>query len=293
MVLRWAAEPRQWRPAAITLLVLATVAVVSYAAMSPPLSYHAYLKAESLHAFVASLARNLAFPWINSPRRSIVWLPMVAVAILVLARRLRSTPLEQMSLALGAWVVMQAAATAYSRGVGGGAPQSRYLDSLSFGFVANSIAMLALLECGKTRRWRIAMSGATAVWLAIGVVGIAQVSRQMLEKDGRSRSIWMQEYVRNVRHFVMSGDVATLSEKRGPMEVPYPSRKVERLAPPSVRARRSCRPSFVTRRARGSGRGGSSLHSHRVAKGPIAGVGFLRTRAGEVDRPLRERADEM
>ena len=223
VVLRVAAEPRQWRAALITILVLAVVAGVSYAAMSPPLAYHAYLKAESTHAFVASFARNLAFPWINSPRRSIVWMPIAAVAVVVLIRRLRSTPLEQLSLALGVWVVMQCAATAYSRGVGGGAPQSRYLDSLSFGFVANSLAMLALLEWSSTRRWRTAMAGATAIWLAIGSFGIYQVSRQMIEKDGRSRSIWMQEYVRNVRHLIMSGDVATFGEKRGPMEVPYPN----------------------------------------------------------------------
>jgi hypothetical protein len=223
VLLRFAANPRdEWRPAIVTLAALSAVAVVSYAALSPPLAYHAYLKAATLHFFGAALARNLAFPWITSPRLAIlVWIPMILMTARVLVRRLRATPLEQISLALGAWVVLQCAAIAYSRGVGGTAPASRYLDMLSFGFVVNSMALLTLVDWRPSRRWTMAMTGVLAIWIAVAAAGIAQLSQNVVAKDGRTRLTWMQEHVRNVRHFVMSGDLPTLAAKRGPFEVPY------------------------------------------------------------------------
>ncbi len=245
VVLRAAAR-REWRHAVVTLAALAMVAGVSYAALSPPIPYHAYLKAETLHAFGASFARNLAFPWITSPRLSVLlWLPLLAMAASVLLRRLRPTLLEQVALALGAWVVLQGAAIAYSRGVGGTAPASRYLDVLSFGFVVNSMAMLALIDWRASRRWTIGMTAALTIWIAAGGWGIARLSETIVARDGRTRLTWMQEHIRSVRHFVMSGDLPTLAAKRGPFEVPYfnPSMLggwlghpvIRRLLPPTIR----------------------------------------------------------
>jgi hypothetical protein len=211
---------------------------VSYAALSPPLPYHAYLKAGTWLAFKVSFARNLAFPWIESPRASVLlWIPLMIVAGMVVVRRLRSTPLEQLSLALGAWVAIQCAALAYSRGVGGTVPASRYLDMLCFGFVVNTMALLAIAASRESRQWKVAGTLAIAIWIAIGAAGINGVTRSILAKDGRDRRLWSQEYVRNVRHFVMSGDLATLAEKRGPQEVPYfsPSMLAGWLMHPYVR----------------------------------------------------------
>ncbi len=222
VVMRTLDRPREWKMALVNIAALAAVAAVAYAALSPPLAYHESLKAGSWLAFKVSFARNLAFPWITAPRSSVLlWLPLIAVVVFALTRRLRTTPLEQFSLALGAWVVIQCAALAYSRGVGGTAPASRYLDMLSFGFVVNSLAFLALSDARPGRGWRRALGVATVAWLAIGAYGIADLSRAVLAKDGRERSIWMQEYVRNVRQFIMTGDVARLVEKRGPYELPY------------------------------------------------------------------------
>jgi hypothetical protein len=244
VLLKMLDQPREWRLALVNLAALASVAAVSYAALPPPLPYHEHLKAATWLAFKVSFARNLAFPWIASPRASVLlWVPLMLVAGLVLLRRLRSwrservdarsTPLEQLSLALGAWVAIQCAALAYSRGANGTTPASRYLDMLCLGFVANTMALMAIAAAvgvssrrssavGATpRHWTIAGQVAIAAWLAIGAVGITDLSRTVIRKDGRDRWMWSQEYVRNVRHFVMSGDLASMAEKRGPQELPY------------------------------------------------------------------------
>jgi hypothetical protein len=222
VVLRAINQPSEWRLAVVNTAALAAVAAVSYAALSPPLAYHAYLKAGTWLAFKVAFARNLAFPWIESPRASVLlWVPLMIVAGIVLVRRLRSTPLERLSLALGAWVAIQCAALAYTRGVNGTAPASRYLDMLCYGFVVNTMAVLAIAALRGSRAWKLAGTAAIAIWIAIGAVGITDLSRSVLAKDGRDRRQWSQEYIRNVRRFVLSGDLSAFADKRGPQELPY------------------------------------------------------------------------
>ncbi len=213
---------RNWKRGAIDIAMLAAVAAIGYATMSPPIGYHEYLKAASLLAFAKAFVHNASFPWIARLRPVlVVWLPLAAVTIALLRRRLRATPLEQLALTLGVWVIVQCAALAYSRGGGGNVPTSRYLDMLAFGFVANSLAMLALLDSRISRRGLAVLTTSTVVWLAAGAYGIAQVSEAVLAKDGRERRLWMQDYVRNVQHYVVTGDLAALKQKRGPRDVPY------------------------------------------------------------------------
>ena len=225
VALRWFNAPRDWRLALVNVAALAVVAGVGYAALSPPLPYHAYLRAGTWLAFKVSFARNLAFPWITSPRLSVIlWVPLMLVALGVLVRRLKTTGLEQMSLALGAWVVLQAATIAYSRGVNGATPASRYLDMLSFCFVVNTVALIAIVDGRTTRLSTRVTSGALVVWMLAGAAGVTLLSQSILAKDGREKLQWMQEYVRNVRHYVVTGELAPLLEKRGPFEVPTSAR---------------------------------------------------------------------
>ena len=214
--------PHEWRLALVNIAALAVVAGVGYAVLSPPLPYHDYLKAGSWLHFKVAFARNLAFPWITSPRLSpVLWVPLILVALSVLVRRLKTSGLEQLSLALGAWVVLQAATIAYSRGVNGATPASRYLDMLSFGLVVNTVALIALFDARKRRLAKLVTGGALAVWVIAGAAGVTLLSQSILAKDGREKLQWMQEYVRNVRHYVVTGELAPFLEKRGPFEVPY------------------------------------------------------------------------
>jgi hypothetical protein len=238
--------PREWRQALVNVAALAVVAAVGYAALSPPLHYHEFLKAGTWLAFKVSFARNLAFPWVTSPRVSVlVWVPLMLVSVAVLVRRLKTTGLEQVTLALGAWVVVQAATIAYSRGVNGAIPASRYLDMLSFGFVVNTLAFVALVDGRQSRFWKRATGGALVLWLLASAVGVTMLSQTTLADAGREKRVWMENYVRNIRHLVVTGDLATFVEKRAPSELPYFSPMmlagwlshpyIRGILPPSVR----------------------------------------------------------
>ena len=90
---------------------------------------------------------------------------------------------ERLTCALAVWVLLQAGAMAYSRGVNGVAPASRYLDLLSFGFVLNTVALATMLD--QPKRWvRIAATVGVAAWVVAGTIGIARLSREMLTHGG-------------------------------------------------------------------------------------------------------------
>src|SRR3984893_233056 len=121
-----------WRELRLTLAAAAVVIAVGVASTAPPLPHHAPYKAGTLGAFATALARNGAWPWIDSPVFSVLmWLPLVVMVLLALRRDKSPTELERITCALGAGAVLQASALAYARGVGGQAPASRYMDLLS------------------------------------------------------------------------------------------------------------------------------------------------------------------
>ena len=221
--LAWLSRPREWRALLATAIALGVVAAVAYAAMAPPLPAHEYLRAGTWLAFKVAFARDLAFPWVMAPRAAmIVWLPMVALGVLVLVRRFRTAAFERYLLGLGAWVAVQCAAVAYSRGVDGAVPASRYLDMLSFGFVGNTMALIALAAAIRPGRWiRIAAWSMVTLWLAVGALGIDRWSDQVVATDGQVRRQWMRTYVRNVREFVLTDNLAPWMRKTGPQEIPY------------------------------------------------------------------------
>jgi hypothetical protein len=126
--------------------------------------WHADLKAKTVHDFVFSIVHSLEWP--HRERHwaaAILWAPWVLVAWAVAQGRRAppdradhapapaagriATPLDaaQAILALGGWVLIQLAATAYARGVGADYPASRYMDTLVFGAMANAAALGWLL----------------------------------------------------------------------------------------------------------------------------------------------------
>jgi hypothetical protein len=216
-------DPRTaWRSLAANVVALAAIAAVGYGALPPSVGAHESLKAGTFFYFRVSLTRNLAFPFINYPRAVVfMWLPLAILGVAILRRKFRTTAIEQVALALAAWVVVQGAAMAYSRGAGGLAPASRYLDLLALGMVANVMAFLAAFAADATWRRRAMIAGALAVWLGVTSIGIYRVSRDILESGARVRAQWTQEHIKNVRHFVMTDDFDSFVSKRGPQDVPY------------------------------------------------------------------------
>ena len=198
------------------------MAAVGYVALPPSIADHETLKAGTLRNFRVAFARSLAFPWINYPRATaIMWLPLAVVGLIVLWRRLRTTTIEQVTLTMGAWVVVQCAAMAYSRGANGAAPASRYLDMVALGYLANTTVILSWLTPRTSRRLMAASAFALVAWFAVTGIGIYRVSREMLATHAPLRRQWTREHIRNVRQFVMTDDVRSFLELKGPQDVPY------------------------------------------------------------------------
>lgn len=212
---------RRWRELGLTLAAAGGVVAVGVAIASPPLPRHAPYIAGTLGAFATALARNAAWPWVDSPPLSVfMWLPL-AVMVLLAFRRSGTTELERLTCALGAWAVLQALALAYSRGAGGPAPASRYMDILSMGFVANGMALLAIHDglAAHPGRRRIA-TGVILCWLGFALIGVNGLTQEALRTGALTRRAWMEAYARNVREFLATDDVAAFTSKPFPFQVP-------------------------------------------------------------------------
>jgi hypothetical protein len=253
VVLRAIALRSGWRQLLANVAALTVIAVIAYKALPPPIPSHEALRAASVFYFAVALARSLAFPFINYPRAAVLmWLPVAGLAGVVLWRWLKTTAIERLSLALAVWVLVQSLAVAYSRGATGAAPASRYMDMLAFGVIANAMALLSLFQLHVASAFRRTGTVALALWIGVVGIGVARVSNEMLETSGRERRQWTPEHVKNVRLFVMNGDLDNFLEKKGPQDLPHYSASmlamwlehpyVRRILPAAIRQPLDVRP---------------------------------------------------
>ncbi len=107
---------------------------------------HYMLQAHSIGTFVLALAANLSWPIQDVTFWALLqWLPFVLYLGTYLGMDECSNKMTFV-IGLGLLVILQAAATAYSRGGGGSiAPVSRYQDILSLGVLVNLYAMSPIL----------------------------------------------------------------------------------------------------------------------------------------------------
>jgi hypothetical protein len=211
--------------------------------------WHAEMKAKSVHDFVFSIIHSLQWPWRDKDWAALVlWLPWLLLALHVF--RASPAPLSaessrssQAVLALGGWVLLQLAATAYARGAGADYPASRYMDTLTFGALANALALACLL---RTARLRFLARGPSSllsslgsvvvslVWLVTLSTGLynylAHTARWELE-DAKKYYVKAES---NMRRYLATNDPRHLAAK----DIPFPSPEglAERLAIPSLRA---------------------------------------------------------
>ena len=138
-----------------------------------------------------------------------------------------------------------------------------------------------------------AAQGALAVWLVGAIAGVTLLSQAILAKDGREKLLWMNEYVRNVRHFVVTGDLPTLVQKRGPFEIPYfsPLMLAGWLTHPYVRHILPAAVREPLTLATGETTGAFGQASSH--KDLLIGLGLVCRWAVEGTGPLREPADRL
>jgi len=202
---------------------------------------HAPLKAVSPLVWANVFGRALAWPFCDHAVAALLmFAPLGWLGLRYLKQR-RIDGLEderrrhqiELLLAVGIWVILQAAAIAYGRG-GDGTEEiaSRYMDILALGALANAGAVVMLLNT-LPRRKRLVLPGylwLVAVAAGAGVVSYEQVSRQA----GRPAHLRLE--VQNVRGYVATGDRKYL-EGDPPPPIPYPdpSRLAELLDDPTIR----------------------------------------------------------
>jgi hypothetical protein len=223
MTLKLAGDWHERRESLVTLTTAAAVMGLGMAVVSPPLSGHSPLGAHTAREFSSALAKNLAWPWSDHPELAIaMWLPVALLLVTVVWRRLRTTELERLIVAVGAWVVLNAGAIAYGRGAGGALPATRYMDFLSLGLVANAVTLVTLFDRARTRTIarRFAL-GAFAGWMVFAVAGVDRLTKQTLG----DLAVWRQFFAAhaiNVRRFVITNELAEFISKRPLNEIPYP-----------------------------------------------------------------------
>jgi hypothetical protein len=253
-------DRREWRDSVINAGAGACIVALGVWVASPPLAHHASLKAKTVADFVATLGHDLAWPWIDAPLLSVVmWLPVAVLLAAAMLRRGRTTEFERLITGLSMWVALQSAAIAYGRGAGGVPPANRYLDFLSLGFVANTMALLAAVDRarGNTAATRVARAVLVS-WLVVGAVGVDRLTGQALA----TLTPWRQffsAHAANLRRFVIAGELAEFMAKRPLVDLPYPSQErlatllqdpdIRRILPASIREPIRVQPRLVTNRA--------------------------------------------
>lgn len=203
---------------------------------------HAALKAQSALAWAKVFGRALAWPFCDNAALSLLMYgPLGWLAIQYLFRtRGTSDPhaerrqaQTELLLAVGLWVMLQAAAIAFSRGADGTeAIASRYMDILALGALVNGGAVVVLLAAAPRRKILI-LPG--SVWIGAVIVGAGLTSYR--EASGQAgRQAYLRSEEENVRAYVATGDRKYL-EGDPPPRIPYPdpARLAVLLDDPSIR----------------------------------------------------------
>jgi hypothetical protein len=242
VLVRYVVDRLPLRHVLFTIALSAAVLVIGLVIQSPPVPYHAVLRAQSIREFAGTLSRSLAWPWIDRPTFSLLmWLPLLVAASRALRHR-SARPMDPFAAGLAAWVALQAAAIAYGRGAGGNPPISRYQDALSLGLLVNTYVLVVWLDSvnGPAVPRRIVV----AAWALLAAVGInARVGSAAAELTAL-RILWNAQ-ADSLRRFVATGDAVELAA-RPVDQLAYPDAAVlaslashpfiQRILPASVRA---------------------------------------------------------
>jgi hypothetical protein len=221
-----AIKRRRWPLAESATPIFAAVVLAGGFFLRVDFPAHAALKAHSALIWASVFARSLAWPFCNSAAAALLlYSPLCALAVLYFQRRQMADPHNsgrqrkiELLLAVGIWVVLQAAAIAYSRGGDGTeAIASRYMDVLALGALVNGAAGFVLLGALGRRRNRVILF---CVWIGV-VAGGAGLTSYWQFSGQAGRQAWLRTAEENVRAYIATGDRRYL-EIDSPPRIPYP-----------------------------------------------------------------------
>lgn len=232
-----------WR-AALPSFSVALLCVAIGVLTRVEVEWHAELKARSVHDFVFSIVHSLQWPWRERDwAAAVLWLPWLLLALRAFhPSQIRAlAPFSLYSaravLALGGWVLLQLAATAYARGVGADYPASRYMDTLTFAAMVNALALLWLLAHRPAKRRRgatVALAAVAFGWLLTFGFGVHSLLANYVRYELADSRRYTAKAEGNLRRFLATNDPVHFEKG----DVPFPSAEglIARLEFPSIRA---------------------------------------------------------
>lgn len=226
------------RTAGWSLLLAALIAVAGWMTIAK-VDYHASIHAHSVTDFLTAFAKNLQWP---IPQQGflavILWAPWAWLLIRFLRRPRAQMPDDHLVLLwMGGWVLLQIAATADARGVGGGGPAPRYLDTLLLGMIVNALILIPLAttrfkQSKPSIRKSLPLTFAAA-WAALFAWGVIHYTTLGRDQMAQARAK-IHAAVVNTHDYLLTNDIRYLQSDA----IPYPGSTafLERINRPSLRS---------------------------------------------------------
>lgn len=235
-VLRWIDGSAPRRAAIILLISQALLVVFGYLILPESMgaSFHAQDPRELLSALKMVLSWPKSATWLHV---ALVWLPTFYLGFRVardLIARRALLPGHRLFAGILAWVLLQAAAMAYSRGHDMVEIASRYLDILSVGICAN-VAIALTAAFGLQGRVRVAAVLLSAIYMSQFVIALALATPGAMASMG-GRQDGGARVVRMLRAYVATGNPASLEGNPGMFAYPDSGRIARTLDMPVVAA---------------------------------------------------------
>jgi hypothetical protein len=201
-------------------------------------------EAGSLAEFIAAFRRYLGWPFervfgYRNVRMAILpqltWLPWLWITWRVVRLGPQVATRELVLFAIGAWTLLQFAASAYARGADAPWPSIRYLDNLFVGIGVNVAAFFLMVTHSSLAGWRRrAWLGAVATGLCFTAFGLAVHVTWYLDHGLPDKRDHLIRATANTRAYLLSGDPACLQAT----DLPHPRADAlaEYLSHPEIRA---------------------------------------------------------
>lgn len=170
---------------------------------------HDNYKAPTVVAFLNMFSKCASWPYTHSNIWWVVnWFPWATVTVLYLLRKTEDKIWVRFAIALGIWVVLQEAATAYSRNPL--ALISKYSDPMALGLPANVLAMI-VVHASLRGPWKRGLVLFALLWVITNSYHLMQMTSDNIEGNlpGRKHSYDIQ--ILKTRLFLRTGNIEMLA----------------------------------------------------------------------------------
>ncbi len=217
----------------IPLFVMLTITTPAYSVMRT--TYHA-----DFYQFWTAFGTALSWPWVIPGKwlGLLTYLPFLMLVVRTIKSRRLPTPGELFVLALGSWVILQAASASYAR-IGLSIPAFRYMDILALGTLANFLSLYFISTWNLPNGIRAPVRFLSCAWTSLWILGILSFTTTIWPIIEQKR-LDSAEQLKNTHEFLVTKDLHSLKHK----VIPYPSAerlanllsipKLQRILPPTL-----------------------------------------------------------